>query len=111
MTEREQAAQALEDRPRFERLLSDLSARLVNIPPDRADSEIDCGLRQILAYFQVDRVGGLRSWPDTSGYPIIHGVHGDDVPPVTLGVELPRSIYPWACEKLVEKHEVVSFSS
>ena len=55
ITERKQAEEALEERLRFERLLSDLSARFVNIPPDRVDSEIEDGLRQILEFFQVDR--------------------------------------------------------
>ena len=68
------------------------------------------GLRQILEFFQVDRAGLMRSLPDRSAYQITHGVYGEDVPPVPVGVELPRSIYPWASEKLVEKHEVVSFS-
>jgi len=110
MTERKQVEQALENRLRFERLLSDLSAKFVNIPPDRVDSEIDYGLRQILEFFKVDRAGLLRSLPDRSAYQITHGVYSEDVPPVPVGVELPRSIYPWASEKLVEKHEVVSFS-
>jgi formate hydrogenlyase transcriptional activator len=110
MTERKQVEQALENRLRFERLLADLSARFVNIPPDRVDSEIDYGLRQILEFFQVDRAGLMRSLPDRSGYQITHGAYGEGVPSVPVGVELPRSIYPWVSEKLVEKHEVVSFS-
>jgi formate hydrogenlyase transcriptional activator len=110
MTERKQVEQALENRLRFERLLSDLSARFVNIPPDRVDSEIEDGLRQILEFFQVDRAGLLRSLPDRSAHQITHGVYGENVPSVPVGVELPRSLYPWAYEKLVEKHEVASFS-
>jgi transcriptional regulator with GAF, ATPase, and Fis domain len=110
MTERKQVEQSLENRLRFERLLSDLSARFVNLPPDRVDSEIDHGLRQILDFFQVDRAGLLRSLPDGSGHRITHGVYGENVPSVPVGVELPRSLYPWAYEKLVERHEVVSFS-
>ncbi len=110
MTERKQVEQALENRLRFERLLSDVSARFVNIPPDRVDSEIDYGLRQILEFFQVDRAGLMRSLPDKPAYRITHGVYSKDVSPVPLGVELPRSIHPWASEKLVDKHEVVSFS-
>ena len=110
MTERKQVEQSLEDRLRFEQLLSDLSARFVNIPPDRVDSEIDFGLRQILEFFQVDRAGLMRSLPDKSAHQITHGVYAENVPSVPLGVELPRSLYPWAYKKLVEKHEVVSFS-
>jgi transcriptional regulator with GAF, ATPase, and Fis domain len=110
MTERKQVEHTLENRLRFERLLSDLSARFVNIHPDRVDSEIDYGLRQILEFFQVDRAGLMRSLPDRSAHQITHGVYGEDVPSVPVRVELPRSLYPWAYEKLVEKHEVVSFS-
>jgi formate hydrogenlyase transcriptional activator len=110
MTERKQVEQALENRLRFERLLSDLSARFVKIPPDRVDSEIDYGLRQILEFFQVDRVGLMRSLPDRSGHQITHGVYGENVPSVPVGVELPRSLYPWVFEKLAEKHEVLAFS-
>jgi formate hydrogenlyase transcriptional activator len=110
MTERKQIEQSLENRLRFEQLLSDLSARFVNIPPDRVDSEIDHGLRQILEFFQVDRAGLLRSLPDRSGHQITHGVYGENVPSVPLGVKLPRSFYPWAYGKLVDQHKVVSFS-
>ena len=41
ITERKLAEQALEERLRFERLLSDISARFVDIPSDRVDSEIE----------------------------------------------------------------------
>jgi transcriptional regulator with GAF, ATPase, and Fis domain len=110
MTELKQVEHALENRLRFERLLSDLSARFVNIPPDRVDSEIDYGLRQVLEFFQVDRAGLLQSLPGRSAHQISHGVYAENVPPVPIGVELPRSLYPWAFEKLVERHEVVCFS-
>jgi formate hydrogenlyase transcriptional activator len=110
MTERKQVEQSLENRLRFERLLSDLSARFVNLPPDRVDSEIDHGLKQILEFFRVDRAGLFRSLPHRSAYQITHAVYGEDVPSVPVGVELPMSSHPWASEKLVERHEVVSFS-
>ena len=72
VTERKQAEQALEERLRFERLVSDISARFVNIPPDRVDSEIEHGLREILEFFQVDRCGLIRTLHDAygmAGYP------------------------------------------
>jgi formate hydrogenlyase transcriptional activator len=110
VTDRKHASEAVRERLRFEQLLSDLSAKFVNIPPDRVDSEIEHGLRRILEFFQVDRIGLLQSLPNSSGHWITHGVFDENVPPVPLGVELPRSLYPWAFEKLVENHEVVSFS-
>ncbi len=40
---------------RFERLLADLSARFVNLPPAEVDQEIEQGLRQIVEALEVDR--------------------------------------------------------
>ena len=110
ITERRQAADALRERLRFEKLISDLSARFVNIPPEQVDSEIENGLRQILELFQVDRCALLRLQPARSTYQITHAASSDHVPPVTAGGELPSSLYPWAYEKLAEKQEVVSVS-
>jgi signal transduction histidine kinase len=107
----EQAEQALGERLRFEQLLSGLSARFVNMPSDRVDSEIEYGLRQILEFFQVDHCALIRTLPGKASYQITHIASSDDVPPVPVGVELPRSIYPWAYEKLTEKNEVVSVST
>jgi formate hydrogenlyase transcriptional activator len=110
VTERRLAQLALEERLRFERLLFDLSARFVNIPPDRVDSGIEYGLRQILEFFGVDRCGLVQSLPDKTSWQITHVAFSDDIPPVPTKVELPRSINPWGYEKLTEKHEVLSFS-
>jgi PAS domain S-box-containing protein len=110
ITERKQAEEALEDRLRFEQLLSGLSARFVNIPPDRVDSEIENGLRRFLEFFQVDHCALLQSLPGKTSWKFTHVASSNDVPPLPTGVELPRSIYPWGYEKLAEKHEVVSIS-
>ena len=102
ITERKRTEQPLEERLQFELLLSDLSAKFVNIPPDRVDAEIEDGLGQILEFFQVDRCGLIRTLPDKTSYQITHVASSRDAPPVPAGVELPRSIYPWAYEKLAE---------
>jgi transcriptional regulator with GAF, ATPase, and Fis domain len=103
-------AAEIENRLRFERLLTDLSARFVNIPPDRVDSEIEYGLKEILDFFQVDRVALLRILPGKNSWLITHVAYSEDIPPVPTGVELPISINPWAYDKLTQKREVVSFS-
>jgi signal transduction histidine kinase len=48
--------------------------------------------------------------PGKTSWQITHIASSDNVPPVPVGVKLPRSLYPWAYEKLVEEHEVVSIS-
>jgi PAS domain S-box-containing protein len=110
ITESKEAEEALGVRLRFEHMLSSLSARFVNIPSDRVDSEIEDGLRQILEFFQVDHCALLRTLPGKTSWLITHVASSDFVPPVPAGIELPRSIYPWAYEKLAENHEVMSIS-
>jgi len=47
----------LEDRLRFETLLAKLSARFVNLPPERVDQEIEDALRCLVEALQADRSG------------------------------------------------------
>jgi len=110
VTKRKLAEQTVQERLSFEHLLSEVSARLVNIPPDQVDSEIEYGLRQIIDFFQVDRAGLVRTLPGRLAFQITHAAYGEDVPPVPVGAELPISLYPWAYEKLIFKREVVAYS-
>jgi PAS domain S-box-containing protein len=110
ITDRKRAEQELEERLRFEHLVSDLSARFVNLSPDRVDHEIEYGLKQILEFLQVDRVGLVRTLPGKSAYEITHIAYGEDVPPVPLRTEIPMSMNPWAYEKMILKRKVIAFS-
>jgi len=99
-----------EERLRFEELLSNISARFVNIPPDRVDLEIEESLKQILDFFKVDRCGLIRILHGKGAWQITHLALSKDVPPVPVGVDLPTSTHPWAYNKLIEKREVVCVS-
>lgn len=50
-----EAQAALDDRLRFERMLGKLSARFIDIAPDRLDEHIERGLRQIVEFIDLDR--------------------------------------------------------
>jgi signal transduction histidine kinase/DNA-binding response OmpR family regulator len=102
---------ALEERLTFERLLSDISARFVNISPNQVDSEIEHGLRQILEFFQVDRCGLLRTLPNKTLWQITHGVWKEGIPPVPIKTDLSAGLFPWVYKKTVEQREVVAFST
>jgi len=104
------STEALENRLRFERLLSDLSARFVNILPDRVDPEIERGLEQVLEFFQVDRCGLLQTLPEKDSWQITHAAVAEGVPSVPIRTKLPASIYPWSYNKLVKKNEMVVWS-
>ena len=47
----------LENRIRFETLISDISARFVRLPSSEVDGEIERALKQVLDFFDVDRCG------------------------------------------------------
>jgi hypothetical protein len=100
----------LDERLRFERLVSDLSARFVNIGPERLDAEIERALKMILEFFKVDRCGLLRILLDKGVWVITHFALSEHVPPVPKGVQLPVSINPWGYQQLVEKRAPVIFS-
>ncbi len=101
----------LEERLRFERLVADLSARFVNIPPEQVDSEIERGLQRILEFFQVDRCGLLRGAPDKATFQITHACLAEGIPPVPVGEDLSTAVFPWAYQKVIIQHEVLSVAT
>jgi FixJ family two-component response regulator/C4-dicarboxylate-specific signal transduction histidine kinase len=76
----------------FERLLAELSAGFVNIPPAAVDGAINDALRRIAAHLGVDRSQVIRYTPD-GGAAITHSGAVRGVKPAS-----PRSVaddYPW----------------
>ncbi len=111
VTEHKLAEEALQERLRFEQLLSDLSARFANIAPDRVDAEIEYGLRQVLEFFQVDRAGLVRTLPGRSAVRDHPRRLWRGCSARSRRGRLPMSNHPWAYEKLILKREVVAYST
>src|SRR5512139_3303929 len=99
----------LGERLRFEELLSGISSKFVNIPPDRVDFELNRALKEILEFFRVDRVALLQVLPSNSSFRITHVASAEDMPPVPVGVDVPQSLYPWSYNKVALECEVFSF--
>jgi PAS domain S-box-containing protein len=55
ITERKRVQQQLQDRLRFETLLSDLSAKLVHVPPEHVDEILTDSLRSLVENLDLDR--------------------------------------------------------
>jgi formate hydrogenlyase transcriptional activator len=110
-TKNEQTEEVLKKRLHFEQLLSDLSARFINIAPDQADLEIQSALRQILEFFQVDRCGLIRVSLKDSFFRITHVAYAPDIPPVPENADLPIQLFPWVSEKIIQRKEVVAFTT
>ena len=102
---------ALEERLRFESLLSDISAQFVWVSADRLDGEIENALKMILEFFQVDRCGLLRTSEDRSAMQITHVQYANDqVMRVPVGTVVSRTMFPWAFEMLFDKKQILSVS-
>jgi signal transduction histidine kinase len=57
---RHRAQRALAEQLRFERLIVDLSAHLVDVPPDKLEGEIERGLERVRELLGVDRASVIR---------------------------------------------------
>jgi hypothetical protein len=92
---------SLEDRLRFETLVSDLSARFLASPCDQVDTEIVRGLREILEFLQVDRCVLLEFPKDETFARITHAAWGEGIPPVSGEINL-AELYPWCYGQLLQ---------
>ncbi len=90
----------------FEKLISNLSARFVNIPPDQVDVEIEVALKLILDFFQVDRCGLLGFSSDRKRVHVTHAAYAEDVEQVSGDIDL-AALFPWSYEKLVVEGQPV----
>ena len=93
----------LEDRLRFEQIISDLSAQLIHLPFEQLNDEIELALKKVLAFFQVDRCALLQVLPDKmiklaySIYPgIIAGIHG-----FSITGDPSTSPLPGSCQEII----------
>ncbi len=89
-----------DDHLRFERLISDLSARFVNIAPDQVDREIEHALEQVLEFFEFERCVLLGISPDRKRVHVTHAAYAEGIERVSGDIEL-ADLFPWAYERLV----------
>ena len=93
--------QGLEERLRFETLLSDLSARFLATPVDQVDSEIDHALKRLLEFFQVDRCSLLEFEKDQAFARITHAAFGEGLKPISGEINLAEA---WRAEEDLDFH-------
>lgn len=65
---------------RFESMISDISARFVNIPPDEVGPSIEVVFSEILDLLQVDRIGLIRHGKDSDSFKVIHAAYRNQIP-------------------------------
>ncbi len=102
---RKQIRLEIEERLRFERLLSDLSASFVNLPPDKVDTEINRGLRSITEFFDADRCTiGLFSKDSTQLSRVFEYVSPGAEP---ASESISQEQMPWYLKQLLQGNPLV----
>jgi PAS domain S-box-containing protein len=98
ITTRRQAEEALNERLQFEMLISELSAKLINLPFDQIDQKIDAGLKLISKYLGIDRIALLQFSEDKTELHLTHTYAGD--PRHRAPIFLVSEQLPWFSESL-----------
>jgi len=98
------------ERLRFEQMNFELSARFINVPIELLDDQIEKALKKLLDFFQVDRVGLLHTLSHQDAWKITHVAYSEYATPVPVGTILPRSINPWAFDRLTREGKVVAYT-
>ncbi len=110
ITQRKRAEAELADRLRFETLLADLSARFVNVPAGKLDSEIEDALRRVCECLELE-VASLwhRSVETSSLIALTHVYRALDGPPFPERMDAPE-YFPWTYQQILAG-KVVAISS
>jgi formate hydrogenlyase transcriptional activator len=101
----------LEEQLQFERLLTETSARFINLPAEQVESEIQDALRRICESLQFDRSTMWQIYePARSDAPLTHLFQAQDqeTPPIPERLSTKDS-FPWTMGKVL-KGEIVTIS-
>jgi formate hydrogenlyase transcriptional activator len=107
--DRKRSHEMLERRMRFETLITDMSARFVNIAPGQVDREIERALEQVLEFFQVERCGLLGISLDRKRLHVTHIACAEGIERVSGDVDLAIP-FPWIYERVVLKGQPLCIS-
>jgi transcriptional regulator with GAF, ATPase, and Fis domain len=98
----------LEQRLRFETLLSDLSARYINLPAEQVDQEIEGTLQRVVEFLRLDRSKVFQLSDDGTALVVTHYWMPMGLAPCTH--QLTASELPWMFHKLL-RGEAVCFAT
>jgi PAS domain S-box-containing protein len=74
------AERVLASRLQFERLVSELSASVIDVPPDRIDHEVSCALEKVLGAMDLDRCSLFVVLPGNEGIRVTHRAEMPGIP-------------------------------
>ncbi len=103
------AHRPLEDRLRFETLLSDLSSHFVNLEPDEVDGAIENAQRQVVEALDLDRSALFQLDAQDATLGVTHFWSRPEFPPPKKDV-LVADHFPWSVGQIL-KGELICFAS
>jgi formate hydrogenlyase transcriptional activator len=105
----EEHQKAIDEALDFLSLVSELSARFVNLPADQVDSAINDGLRRVVEALRLDRSAVFQLSDPEHDFVLTHHYAGPDVPLPTDRVSAVEQ-FPWSLEKIL-RGEIAAFSA
>ncbi len=93
----------------FERLISGLSVKFINVTADRVDEEINAALGRVREMFKFDRFGLITLSADKSEAIVTHVCYGEEIERVPEKIDISRR-FPWAKERLL-RGEIIHFAT
>ncbi len=97
---RKRTEKKLKEQFEFEKLISDLSAKFVNVPSDQVDTEIEDSLKQLLHFFFIDRCALLKVSQDKKIAVVTHSCNGVGIAPAPTTINYVEH-FPWHSKKLL----------
>ena len=93
VAERNRSTRALDERLKFERLVSEVSASLINPPSAKADEALEKALQKVVSALELDRCSVFQYHPERRLCAITHSAESADSPPVRR--EIAATELPW----------------
>ncbi len=98
VAERNRSAQVLDERLKFERLVSELSSSLINPPPAKADEELEQALHRALIAMELDRCSVFQYHSERRLCRITHSAESAGYPSVRRDIAMAE--LPWLLGRL-----------
>jgi formate hydrogenlyase transcriptional activator len=94
----------------FERMISDLYSRVINIAPEEVDAEIHHCLHQLCVFFQASHCGFMEVSLQVKSIKFSHIACLNKTPQIPLQVDV-SGLYPWCFQNLIEKRQIVDLTA
>lgn len=101
---------SLEEQLRFEKLVSELSAKFVNLPAAEVHTWIEQGLKQVVEFLNVDRSALMQLSEDQEELVVTHIYARPGMPLLPKMIKFEKSSFPWMNPKILSG-ETLCFSS